>query len=185
MHGSQSCNSFTAVTPVRIRLGTPSTPERATATLTATWHSTAPTAPLSERSHPDAPGLDDGEIAGPIFARGYQVGEPPPDIAGPRHRHAQQDDAAAGRQRRSPGQFAEILVEGEKNTLFAGGPCQHVRIACARRDCPHPYDIMPGCLESGDRRAGEILVGEEAHIRLRSGIPSPTSAYRVHRRDTR
>jgi len=44
---------------------------------------------LSERSHPDAARLDDGEMASPIFARSYQVGEPPADITGPRHRHAQ------------------------------------------------------------------------------------------------
>jgi hypothetical protein len=44
---------------------------------------------------------------------------------------------------------------------------------------------MAGCAKSGDRRARKILVGQEAHITLRSGMPSPTSMYRAHRRDTR
>ncbi len=84
-----------------------------------------------------------------------------------------------------PWRFAEILVEGEKNTLFAGRPCQHVMIACGGCYRAHPDYIMAGCAKSDDRRAREILVGEEAHITLRSETPSPTSMYRAHRRDTR
>ena len=90
---------------------------------------------LSERSHPNAAGLDDGEVTSPIVTCRYQVGEPLSDIARPLG--------------------------------------------------PHPNDVVPGCLKSGDRRAREILVGEEAHFRLRSGIPSPSSMYRAHRQDTR
>ena len=140
---------------------------------------------LSERSHPNAAGLDDGEVTSPIVTCRYQVGEPLSDIARPRHRRAQQDDTARARQRRSSGQFAEILVQGEQNALLAGRPCQHVPIGRARRCYPDPNDVVPGCLKSGDRRAREILVGEEAHFRLRSGIPSPSSMYRAHRQDTR
>lgn len=50
---------------------------------------------------------------------------------------------------------------------------------------PIQNDIVPCRLESGDSRAGEILVGQEAHLRLCSGIPSPRSAHRGHMRNRR
>ena len=34
---------------------------------------------LTKRTHPDAAGLDDGEVTSPIVACRYQVGEPPSD----------------------------------------------------------------------------------------------------------
>jgi hypothetical protein len=46
-------------------------------------------------------------------------------------------------------------------------------------------DIVSKRLKSLDGCAGKILVGEKAHIRRRSGILSPSSTYRAHRRDTR
>jgi hypothetical protein len=61
---------------------------------------------LSERSHPDATGLDDGEVTSPVVTCRYQPGEPLSDIARPRHRRAQQDDTARTRQRRCSCQFA-------------------------------------------------------------------------------
>jgi hypothetical protein len=44
---------------------------------------------------------------------------------------------------------------------------------------------VSGYLKSSDRCSREILVGEEAHFTLRSGIPSPSSTYRAHRQDMR
>ena len=51
---------------------------------------------------------------------------------------------------------------------------------------PYPYLIF---YEAADaeiiiRRAREILVGEEAHFKPRSGRLSPRSAYRAHGQDT-
>jgi hypothetical protein len=43
---------------------------------------------LPEVTHPNAAGLDDGEMAGPIVTRREQVAEPRSDIARIWHRHA-------------------------------------------------------------------------------------------------
>ena len=71
-------------------------------------------------------------------------------------------------------------------------PAQRARrryMICCRletwRHYPEPNDVMPGYLKSGHCRAGEILVGAKTHLRLRSGRPSPSSACRAHRQDTR
>ena len=50
--------------------------------------SPAPRGLLSERSHPNAAGLDDGEVTSPIVARSYEVGEPLSDIVRFWHGHA-------------------------------------------------------------------------------------------------
>ena len=57
------------------------TPEHATAVAElplARWgsRSPGPSGTSSERSHPDATGLDDGEGTSPVVARHYQAGEP-------------------------------------------------------------------------------------------------------------
>src|SRR5690242_190794 len=74
-----------------------------------------------------------------------------------------------------PWPVPKILVEGEKNTLLADRLSQHRGVGRAWRGEPYPNDIVARGLEGGDRRTWEILIGEKAHIRLRSGIPSPSS----------
>jgi hypothetical protein len=93
-----------------------------------------------------------------------------PDIAGSRHGEAYQDYTAPSRQSRRLGKLTEILVEREKNAFIANGPRQDFPIGAARRDRPDPNDILPSRGKSGDRCAGKILVGKEAHIKRRSDI---------------
>ncbi len=73
----------------------------------------------TEGSHPDSARLDDGEMAGPIFSRGDEIGKPPPDVARPRKQYTKQDDATRLRQFRSLGELAKALIEGQDNASLA------------------------------------------------------------------
>src|SRR5215470_4549272 len=145
---------------VRITPGAPFTPEHAVTAaekplIRWTSRSPAPRGLLSERSHPNAAGLDDGEATSSIVTRRYEVGEPLPGIARLWHGHAQQDDPAGAQQRRSS--RAEILVKGQQNALLTGRPCQDVRIGCTQR--------RSTCLVEGDVVAAfHPLQGHSRHV---------------------
>ena len=139
----------------------------------------------SDRSHSDAAGLDDGEVTGPIVTRRYQVGQPLSDIARPRHRRAQQDDTARPRERRPLASSPKSLSNVSRIRSSRAAHASISESGHARRCYPGPNDLVPSGLKSGYRRARKILVGEKAHFRLRSGIPSPSSTYRARRQDTR
>ena len=118
----------------------------------------------------------------PIVACGYEVDQTSSDITRIRYRDPEQHDAACCRQRRRSSQFAKVLVEGEQNARVSRGPGQYFWIACTRCRCPEPDNIVAGGLEHCDSRAGEVLVGEKPHLKLRSGMPSPNSACPERRR---
>lgn len=69
-------------------------------------------------------------VASPIVARCYQVSEPPPHLAWPWHRDAQQDDTGCARQRRPSGLLAEILVEGQQNALMPAAAILTQMMSC-------------------------------------------------------
>lgn len=125
-----------------------------------------------ERPHADTAGCDDGEVAGPIIPRGYELCEPLSDIVWPRHRYAKQHDTAHPRQGRSPRQFAKVLVKSQQDPLLTGRPRQNVGVARPGSDGPYPSDIVPRCRDGGDCCTWEIFVGEKPHVRQRSGRSS-------------
>jgi hypothetical protein len=140
------------------------------------------TSKLPEGAHPNAAGLDDGEMARPIVTREDEVAEPRSDIARIWHRHAKQHHTARARQCRCSGQFAEVFVEGQQGAFVAGRPGEHIWIAHTWSGIPNPYDIMPGCNKRRDGCTGEIFVGKEAHVKLRWGRPFRNSACHAHMR---
>src|SRR2546427_12896070 len=84
---------------------------------------------------------------------------------------------------------ADELHEGDLPTEVESS---HQAIVSSRDLEPHtlavkhldPNDVVSSRHKSFDRRAREILVGEEAHFKPRSGRLSPSSAYRAHRQGT-
>ena len=81
-------------------------------------------------------------------ARRDQVAEPRSGTAGIWHRRAKQQDPARTGQCRRSGQFAEVLVKGQENTLLAVGPREHIWIAHTRGRMPHPHDIVPAAISA-------------------------------------
>jgi hypothetical protein len=113
--------------------------------------------------------LNHRKMTTPIAARHDPTGNLLCDIVSAWHRDAQQDNSTLGRQPPSPGQFAEVLIEGDQDALLAGGPRKHLGVAAARRRCPDPDDIISGYFQGSDRSAGNVLVSEETHFQAALG----------------
>ncbi len=75
----------------------------------------------------------------------------------------EEDDPARCRKPGTPSQFAEILIEGEENSVLADRAGQDVGIRAARRIGADLSDIVPRASQCHHGAAREIFVGEEAH----------------------
>jgi hypothetical protein len=60
-------------------------------------------------------------------------------------------------------EVAEILVEGQQNTLFAHGTLENIGILAARSVGTDPRDVVAGAANSLHRVEGKILVGQKLH----------------------
>ena len=115
---------------------------------------------LPERSHPNATGLDDREIAGPIFASGDQarpaVVPPPPASASASAATRHHGCAAAPILASSPKSLSKVSKIRCSRSAHA-----KIRVGHARRNGSDPQDIVPGCRQGVDRSGRKILVGKK------------------------
>jgi hypothetical protein len=128
--------------------------------------------------------LDHRKVSCPIITCGDRVGEASSHIARARHWNAEQYDAACYRQgrahepaRQNPYRRSALLA-----TLALPRP-EH-RDHSYPAPWSVPRHIVARGFEHRHGRAGKVLVGEEAHFKLRWGLPSPNSTCPEHRRNT-
>ncbi len=119
---------------------------------------------LSKPAHPDAARLDNREMTVPIVARRDPGGKAACCLIGTWRRNSKKHDPAAGRQCRPRGQLAKILVERQKNPMFAHSRRQHIGIGRTRCREPHPNNVVSGRFERRHRGARKILVSQKPQL---------------------
>jgi hypothetical protein len=68
----------------------------------------------------------------------------------------------------TPGELAEVLVEGQQDAVFAYRPGKDILVFGSGSCSAHPDHVVSRSPQRSHRIAWEILVGEEAHLTLRS-----------------
>jgi len=95
-----------------------------------------------------------------------------PQIDSRRWRHERGSADPLARSPKSLSKVSRMRSSRAAHASTSGSVVPRAAILIQTMSCP--------AAKSSDRHAREILVGEEAHFTLRSGISSPSSTYRAH-----
>lgn len=62
---------------------------------------------------------------------------------------------------RAKSQFAEVLVKGDENALFALSAGKHIFVSASRGIGSHPRNVVACLLQGGDGLCGDVFVCEQ------------------------
>ena len=115
--------------------------------------------------HPDAARLDDRKMSRPVRPAGNGGSDLYGELGSGCGLQAKQHDPGPRGQPCVESQVTEVLVECQKDALFARGTAENVRVRAARCVGPNPGHVMPGRADGFDNIERTILVGQELHRR--------------------